>query len=89
MGLPARRPGQRRDIFGSPVYQRGAMALHKLRQAVDDRRSSRSCVPGPPEHRNGHGTTAQFTALAERVSGKDLDPLFKTWIGTKGKPSAP
>ena len=65
------------------------MALHKLRQAVGDTAFFKILRTWAAQHRNGHGTTAQFTSLAERVSGKDLDPLFKTWIGTKGKPSAP
>ena len=30
--------------------------------------------------------TSQFIALAERVSGKDLDQLFDTWLFTPGKP---
>ncbi len=41
------------------------------------------------EHRGGHGTTAQFIRLSERLSGKDLGALFHTWIGTAGKPTSP
>ena len=65
------------------------MALHKLRTAVGDQAFFRILRTWAAEHRYGHGTTAQFIALAERVSGKDLDKLFHTWIGTKGKPTAP
>jgi hypothetical protein len=31
-------------------------------------------------------TTDQFIALAERISGQDLDELFTTWLFTSGKP---
>jgi aminopeptidase N len=41
------------------------------------------------EKRNGTAATAEFIALAERVSGKKLGPLFDAWLyGTK-KPSLP
>jgi len=35
----------------------------------------------------GDATTAQFIALAESKSGKQLDALFTTWLYTKGKPA--
>lgn len=71
------------------MYSRGAMALHKLRQAVGDKMFFRILRMWATDHRDGHGTTAQFIQLAQCQSGKDLDGLFHTWIGTKGKPSQP
>jgi hypothetical protein len=35
----------------------------------------------------GNGTTAQFIALAEKVSGTDLTPLFQAWLSTPSKPA--
>lgn len=35
----------------------------------------------------GNGTTEEFIALAESVSGQRLDDLFTTWLFTPGKPS--
>ncbi|GHD85881.1 metallopeptidase [Streptomyces naganishii JCM 4654] len=83
---PAGDPGSGAAIFGTPVYARGAMVLHELRKAVGDRTFLRILRTWASEHRYGHGTTAQFTALAERQSGKDLKSLFHTWLLTKGKP---
>ena len=40
-------------------------------------------------HRYGNATTAQFEALAEKISGKDLGSLFQTWLYTPGRPAAP
>jgi aminopeptidase N len=40
------------------------------------------------KHKDGTATTAQFVALAERISGDQLDDLFTTWLYTKGKPPA-
>ena len=31
-------------------------------------------------------TTDEFIALAERMSGQDLDDLFETWLFTPSKP---
>ena len=87
--FPPADPGSGANIFARPVYDRGAMALHKLRQTVGDPAFFTILRTWATQHRGGHGTTAQFTALAERVSGQHLDTLFRTWIGTKGKPSAP
>ncbi|MFJ3307225.1 M1 family metallopeptidase [Streptomyces sp. NPDC086549] len=85
--FPAGDPGSGADIFGTPVYARGAMVLHELRKAVGDRTFYRILRTWAAGHRGGHGTTAQFVRLAERESGKDLDGLFHTWLYTKGKPA--
>ncbi|MDO0929173.1 M1 family metallopeptidase [Streptomyces sp. TG1A-8] len=83
---PPADPGSGARIFGTPVYARGAMALHELRTAVGDRTFFRVLRAWAAGHRAGHGTTAQFVRLAERRSGKDLTGLFRTWLRTKGKP---
>lgn len=38
------------------------------------------------EHRYGSADTREFIALAEQVSGKELDPLFQRWLFQRGKP---
>ncbi|MDN3024362.1 M1 family metallopeptidase [Streptomyces sp. S.PB5] len=87
--FPPGDPGSGANIFGTPVYARGAMALHQLRKAVGDRVFFRILRAWATEHRDGHGTTAQLVRLAERESGKDLDGLFQTWVYQQGKPAAP
>ncbi|OIJ66528.1 M1 family metallopeptidase [Streptomyces mangrovisoli] len=84
---PPADPGSGENIFGTPVYARGAMALHELRTAVGDQAFFRILRTWATQHRGGHGTTEEFVRLSERVSGKDLDSLFQTWLYTKGKPS--
>ncbi|MCS0606175.1 M1 family metallopeptidase [Streptomyces sp. LP11] len=83
---PPADPGSGENIFGTPVYARGAMALHELREAVGDKDFFRILRAWASAHRGGHGTTAQFERLAERTSGKQLDGLFHTWLYTQGKP---
>ncbi|POX46092.1 metallopeptidase [Streptomyces sp. Ru71] len=84
---PPGDPGSGARIFGTPVYARGAMALHALRRAVGDRAFLRVLRAWASEHRAGHGTTDGFIALAGRLSGKDLDALLRTWLYAPGKPA--
>lgn len=87
--FPPGDPGSGANIFGTPVYARGAMTLHVLRTTVGDRAFFGILRAWAAAHRDGHGTTAQFERLAERVSGKKLDSLFQTWLYAPGKPNRP
>ncbi|MFJ8539623.1 M1 family metallopeptidase [Streptomyces sp. NPDC093591] len=87
--FPPGAPGSGANIFGTPVYARGAMALHRLRTTVGERAFFRILRTWAAERRDGHGTTAQFVRLAERVSGRELTALFHTWVYTEGKPNKP
>ncbi|AKJ15095.1 metallopeptidase [Streptomyces incarnatus] len=84
--FPPGDPGSGRNIFDTPVYARGAMTLHEVRKAVGDADFFRILRAWAAAHREAHGTTAQFERLAERISGKRLDGLFRTWLFTEGKP---
>ncbi|MGV9245688.1 M1 family metallopeptidase [Streptomyces sp. NPDC003710] len=87
--FPPADPGSGAHLFDTPVYARGAMALHRLRTTVGDPVFFRILRAWAAGRRGGHGTTAQFVRLSERLSGKDLGALFHTWIATAGKPSGP
>ena len=86
---PVADPGSGEFIFGTPPYARGAMVLQKLRNAVGDPTFFRILKTWTTFHAYGHGTTAQFTALASAMSHKNLTSLFHTWLYTAGKPSLP
>jgi aminopeptidase N len=85
--FPPGDPGSGENIFDTPVYERGAMALHELRTAVGDRTFFRILRTWAAAHRDGNGRTAQFERLAELESGKDLNRLFTTWLYGPGKPN--
>ncbi|GHJ39763.1 M1 family metallopeptidase [Streptomyces sp. TS71-3] len=87
--FPPADPGEGANIFASPVYTRGAMTLQELRTAVGDTDFFTILKTWARSHRYGSGTTAQFIALSERVSRKDLGALFHTWLYTAGKPARP
>ncbi|MFG1766245.1 M1 family metallopeptidase [Micromonospora parva] len=85
---PPGKPGADK-LFSESVYQRGGMTVHALRVAVGDEAFFDIIKTWAAEKRDGTATTAEFVALAERVSGKKLDALFDAWLyGTK-KPALP
>ncbi|MBB2913400.1 aminopeptidase N [Streptosporangium becharense] len=75
------------DLFNSSVYVRGGMTLHALRQRIGEEAFFRLLKDWNTQHRYGHVTTAEFIALAEKISGKDLDALFDAWLFTPEKPT--
>jgi aminopeptidase N len=83
--VPPGNPG-RLQMFGRSVYDRGAMTLHALRQKVGDDKFWEILRTWYKEHRDGNGTTPQFIALAERVSGTQLDDFFNAWLFDKARP---
>jgi aminopeptidase N len=73
-------------VFDRAVYIRGAMALHQLRLAVGDDAFFEIVRSWAADHKYGNGHIAQFVALAEKVSGQQLDDLFRTWLFTPSRP---
>jgi aminopeptidase N len=63
------------------------MTLQVLRNQVGDRDFFRILRAWAKRKSGGNGTTAQFIALAERISGQQLDALFDAWLFTPGKPT--
>ena len=77
------------DLFNFAVYARGAMTLHQLRLAVGDDDFFRILRLWAQKNEGGNVTTGEFIALAEKVSGQELDELFHTWLFTATKPELP
>ena len=75
-------------LFDNPVYVRGAMTLQALRNEIGDDDFWR-IVRQWAAQRDGHGTTPEFIALAERISGQQLDEFFDVWLFTGEKPASP
>ncbi|WP_040477336.1 M1 family metallopeptidase [Longispora albida] len=72
--------------FSGAVYNRGAMALHEIRLALGDQKFF-AVLKGWTKHKqHKNATIAEFKAYAERLSGKDLTPVFDTWLYYKGRP---
>ena len=77
------------QLFSSAVYDRGAMTLHALRLEIGDRDFFRVLRAWAQRNRYGVVSTADLVRLAERISGQQLDGLFRSWLYTAGKPARP
>ncbi|MFD3532506.1 M1 family metallopeptidase [Streptomyces sp. NPDC058664] len=87
--FPPAAPPTAENLFDPPVYQRGAMVLHKLRETMGDEAFGEILRGWPAKYRHANASTADFTAYAESVAGKDLDGLWEVWLYGEGKPDAP
>ena len=74
-------------IFDGAVYDRGAATLHALRLEIGDADFFRLLRRWTALHGGGNVVIGQFTALAERVSGEQLDAFFDAWLFTGAKPA--
>jgi len=83
---PSARPGSPKNLFGPSIYVRGGMALQALRQKIGTKTMLRLLRRWTTSHRHGSANIGEFTALAEQLSGRDLDPLFQRWLYQRGKP---
>lgn len=87
--FPPADPPSGAKVSDEPVYGRGAMVLHKIRQAVGEDAFFEIVEGWATEHRHSNASTADFTAYVEKKSGKDLTELWDTWLYGKDKPDTP
>lgn len=80
-------PGPENQFHGA-VYDRGALTLHALRTEIGDQAFFALLKQWPAKKKYSHASTPELIALAEQISGKQLDALFDTWLYTAGKPAA-
>ena len=79
-------PGADR-IFDPRIYIRGGMALQALRQRVGNADFWTVLRSWVRSHRIDNGSTAEFQAVAERVSAANLDGFFDAWFFSPTKPA--
>lgn len=68
------------DLFNPGVYDWGALGLHALRLEVGDDEFFETLQTYFDRYEGGNVRTADFIAVAEEVSGVELDDLFDRWI---------
>lgn len=83
---PSGHPGQAKNLFATSTYVRGGMALEALRLKIGTKPMLTVLRRWATRHRDGNADIAQFTELAEEVSGQHLGGLFQRWLFTRGKP---
>ncbi|MFC4031409.1 M1 family metallopeptidase [Streptomyces polygonati] len=74
-------------LFAPPVYERGALVLYQLHRALGDKAFAALLRDWPAAHPHGNASTAEFAAFCGRLTGKDLSPLFSTWLYGGAKPA--
>ncbi|WP_406331022.1 M1 family metallopeptidase [Streptomyces sp. NBC_00203] len=88
--FPPAKPSSAAHISDSPVYERGAMVLHKIRQAVGDDTFYDIIQGWAATHRHGNADTDDFTAYVEKKApDKDFGEIWKDWLYGEGKPDHP
>ena len=85
---PAVRPGPARpkNLFATSIYVRGGMALQALREEIGAKTMLKVLRRWTTSHRHGSANIGEFIALAEQLSGQELDGLFQRWLYQRGKP---
>jgi aminopeptidase N len=83
---PPAVPGSPAFLFNGTIYYRGGMTLQALRQKVGDLEFFAIMRGWATQHRYGNVSTPQFIALAEQVTGQDLDNFFDVWLYQPEKP---
>ncbi|HEX5858571.1 MAG TPA: M1 family metallopeptidase [Microbacterium sp.] len=73
-------------LFVTPIYDRGAATLHALRGKIGDDAFFALAKAWVADFGGGTASTDDFIALAESVSGQQLDAFFQTWLEAPSKP---
>ena len=85
---PPGDPGSAAFLFNGTIYNRGGMTLQALREKIGDGAFFEIMRRWAAEHRYGNVRTSQFVALAEQVSGMQLDHFFDVWLYRPEKPTS-
>jgi hypothetical protein len=77
------------DLFGWQSYDRGAMTYEALRTLIGDSEFRTLIKQWQLLNHGGSHGAADLQALAEQISGLDLDGFFQDWIHDADKPAWP
>lgn len=77
------------SLFNRSVYHRGALTLHALRLRVGDDAFFTILTAFAQRFKNSNASTADFIAIAEEISGQDLDDFFFQWLYAQDIPDIP
>ncbi|HEX2974612.1 MAG TPA: M1 family metallopeptidase [Bacteroidales bacterium] len=74
------------NLLNVNSYQKGAWALHMLRNEVGDESFIRGLRLYYERYYQSNALTMDFQEVMEEVSGKDLNKFFRQWLWTEGFP---
>ncbi|WP_428953934.1 M1 family metallopeptidase [Streptomyces sp. cg35] len=87
--FPPAKPSSAAHVSDTPVYQRGAMVLHKIRETVGDTAFFALLKSWPAAHKYGNADTDDFTAYVEKKNpgkAEALADVWDVWLYGDGKP---
>ncbi|MCF3130642.1 M1 family metallopeptidase [Streptomyces olivochromogenes] len=85
--FPPAKPTSAAHVSDPPVYDRGAMVLHKIRQKVGDDTFYDIIQGWAAAHRHGNADTDDFTAYVEKTApDEDFAAIWDDWLYGEGKP---
>lgn len=76
-------------LFSGVVYQRGGLTLHALRLEIGDEAFFDTLRTYTERFYHRNATTDDFIAIAEEVSGQQLDDFFEGWLFQAAIPDIP
>jgi hypothetical protein len=77
------------DLFGWQSYDRGAMTYEALRTLIGDAAFRTLIKQWQQTYHGGSHGAAELEAMAEQISGVNLDAFFQDWIRDPDKPAWP
>jgi aminopeptidase N len=77
------------NLFGYPVYYRGMLTLHALRLELGAEDFFEILRTYTTRFAHSNAATADFIAVAEEISGQQLDELFDAWLYRVTLPDIP
>jgi len=77
------------SLYRDEVYRGGALVFHALRLEVGDDAFFTIIRTYLDRYRNSNAGTDEFIAIAEEVSGKDLQEFFSVWLKSTEPPEMP
>ncbi|MFD5779906.1 M1 family metallopeptidase [Streptomyces sp. NPDC126933] len=81
--------GHQISLFRPVVYDGSALVLYALRHEIGATAFQRLERDWVRDHQDGTATTADFTALASDIAGRDLSAFFTAWLYGRKTPPMP
>ena len=83
---PPGAPTSAKELFATTVYVRGALTVEALHRTVGTAAMKQIFKTWTSRYGYGNASTEQFIAVAEEVSGQDLEQFFDEWLYQRGLP---
>ena len=77
------------DLYTDAVYDGGALVLYALRLQIGNGAFFQTLRTYLERYRNGNASSDDFIAIAQEISGQDLNDFFQAWLYSQPMPPLP